>query len=97
MSDPRLSSGETGVEFDRFGPNSAKGLAFVDDEICNMQSCWTDSPNCETAPQMPVWDGRGDCGVAELPSMRDRWFESISLQRGVRCEPDFLPATAAPR
>ncbi len=23
-------------------------------------------------------------------SMRDRWFESISLQRGVSCEPDFL-------
>ena len=22
--------------------------------------------------------------------MRYRWFESISLQRGVRCEPDFL-------
>src|SRR5262245_36273049 len=23
-------------------------------------------------------------------SLRDQWFESISLQRGVRCEPDFL-------
>src|SRR5580692_5909029 len=24
-----------------------------------------------------------------LPRDRDRWFESISLQRGVWCEPDF--------
>ena len=28
--------------------------------------------------------------INRLPRARDRWFESISLQRGVRCEPDFL-------
>jgi hypothetical protein len=48
---------------------------------------WTDSPNSETAPQMPVWDGCRDCGLPELPSMRDRWFESVSLQRRVWYEP----------
>jgi hypothetical protein len=26
---------------------------------------------------------------------RDRWFEFISLQRGVSCEPDFLPGASA--
>jgi hypothetical protein len=61
-----------------------KGLA-----LCrrrNMQPAvpfWIDSPNCETPPHMPVWNGCRDCGLPELPSMRDRWFESVSLQQRV--------------
>ena len=27
--------------------------------------------------------------LPKKPSRRDRWFESCSLRRGVRCEPDF--------
>ena len=34
--------------------------------------------------------------INRLPRDRDQWFESISLQRGVHCEPDFLGARIAP-
>jgi hypothetical protein len=40
------------------------------------------------APRLPP-DGVGLVDGSTLPS-GDRGFESISLQRGVRCEPDFL-------
>jgi hypothetical protein len=40
------------------------------------------------APRLPL-DGVGLVDGSTLPS-GDRGFESISLQRGVRCEPDFL-------
>ena len=33
--------------------------------------------------------------INRLPRDRDRWFESISLQRRVRCEPDFLDYVGA--
>src|SRR3984893_9891518 len=32
--------------------------------------------------------------INRLPRDRDRWFESISLQRGVTCEPEFSLALA---
>jgi hypothetical protein len=33
---------------------------------------------------------RGDLEKSRPLALRDRWFESISLQRRVHCEPDFL-------
>ena len=36
-----------------------------------------------------------DRGRSRLLSRGYRWFESISLQRGVRCEPDFIDHVGA--
>jgi hypothetical protein len=48
-----------------------------------------------TAPEVPK---RSADGIANRDSLTgDRGFESISLQRRVHCEPDFLSPTHSPR
>src|SRR6202047_5318090 len=43
------------------------------------------------APSIPQFTFRN---INRLPRDRDRWFESISLRRGVTCEPEFSLALA---
>jgi len=41
-------------------------------------------------PPVRLPKGRPEPSRIVIPSSRDREFESVSLQRGVSCEPDFL-------